>query len=71
MCRTSGHFHDQTFQCAIAEFGIDRIMFSVDYPFEETAMGSEWFYGKPLTEADWIKIGRTNATGLFGLDLDR
>ena len=31
---TSGHFSDSALQCAIAEMGVDRIMFAVDYPME-------------------------------------
>ena len=66
---TSGHFHDSTFNCAIAEMGVERIMFSVDYPFEEMGTGAAWFDGTELSDEDRLKIGRTNAIQLFKLAL--
>ena len=66
---TSGHFHDPSFHCALAEMGVDRVMFSIDYPFEETEAGATWFDNTPLSDADRLKIGRTNAIELFGLEL--
>ena len=64
---TSGHFHDSTFKCAIAEMGVERIMFSVDYPFEEMGTGAAWFDGMELSDQDRLSIGRTNAVQLFKL----
>lgn len=66
---TSGHFHDSTFTCAIAEVGVERIMFSVDYPFEEMERAARWFDGTELSDGDRLKIGRTNAVQLFKLAL--
>lgn len=66
---TSGNFSDAALACAMAELGANRIMFSVDYPYEDTAIGANWFDTTPLDEADRIKIGRTNAIELFKLDL--
>jgi predicted TIM-barrel fold metal-dependent hydrolase len=62
---TSGNFHTPTLKCAIAEMGADRVMFSVDYPFEEVADGVTWFDDAEISEADRLKIGRTNAATLF------
>ena len=62
---TSGNFHTPTLKCAIAEMGADRVMFSVDYPFEEVADGVTWFDHAEISEADRLKIGRTNAATLF------
>jgi predicted TIM-barrel fold metal-dependent hydrolase len=67
---TSGNFHDSTFHFTVAEVGIDRVMFSVDYPFETTAEAVEWFDKVELSDADRTKIARTNAIELFKLDLD-
>src|SRR4051812_41340781 len=36
---TSGNFHTPTLVDAITELGADRVLFSVDYPFEEAADG--------------------------------
>jgi gamma-resorcylate decarboxylase len=64
---TSGHFRTPTLLNAIAEVGIDRILFSVDYPFEDTADAARWFDTAAIPEADRRKIGRENAAALFGL----
>ena len=64
---TSGNFHDSTMIQAIAEIGVNRIMFSADYPFEDFGQAAEWFDRAPLSEADRMKIGRTNAQKLFKL----
>ena len=66
---TSGNFSDSALGCALAVLGADRIMFSVDYPYEDMAAGAGWFDAAPLDEADRIRIGRTNAAELFKLDL--
>jgi gamma-resorcylate decarboxylase len=67
---TSGQSHDTPFHCALAEMGPLRIMFSVDYPFEEMAPAAAWFDNTALSDADRIQIGRTNAITLFKLSLD-
>ena len=40
----------------------DRVLFSVDYPFEETADAAEWFDSAPIPESDRLRIGAENAT---------
>jgi 2,3-dihydroxybenzoate decarboxylase len=64
---TSGNFRTPTLVSAIAEVGADRVLFSVDYPFEETADAAEWFDSAPISERDRCLIGRENATRLFKL----
>jgi predicted TIM-barrel fold metal-dependent hydrolase len=64
---TSGNFRTPTLMDAIAEVGTDRVLFSVDYPFEETADAAEWFDRAPIAERDRISIGRDNAVRLFKL----
>jgi gamma-resorcylate decarboxylase len=64
---TSGHFHTNALNNALAELGEDRVMFSVDYPYEDMHEGSPWFdklqLAKPLME----KIAFGNAQRLFKL----
>ncbi len=67
---TSGQFRDAPFHCAIAEMGVGRIMFSVDYPYEDMEPAAAWFDNTELSDADRRRIGRTNAIELFKLDLD-
>jgi gamma-resorcylate decarboxylase len=62
---TSGNFHTPTLTCAIAEMGADRVLFSVDYPFEEVVDAAAWFDKAEISENDRVKIGRTNAAALF------
>ena len=64
---TSGNFWTRTLRAAVAEMGLDRVMFSVDYPFEDTVDGASWFDRAELTEAEREQIGRGNATRVFGL----
>ena len=49
------------------EMGADRILFSIDWPFENVDHAAAWFDAVPISEADRLKIGRTNALTLFGL----
>ena len=67
---TSGNFHDPTFHCCLAEMGVERMMFSADYPFEFTADAATWFDNADMDEDVRLRVGRTNAIKLFGLDLD-
>lgn len=64
---TSGNFRTQTLIDAILELGSDRIMFSTDWPFENIDHAADWFDAASVSEADRIKIGRTNASRLFRL----
>ena len=66
---TSGNFRTPTLVDAIAEVGADRVLFSVDYPFEESADAAEWFDSAPITEDDRLRIGFKNAARLFKLSL--
>jgi 2,3-dihydroxybenzoate decarboxylase len=68
---TSGNFSDTTLRCAIAELGVDRTLFAIDYPMEVMASGANWFDNTPVLSVDErIKVGRTNAIKLFKLDLE-
>lgn len=67
---TSGQFNDVPFHCALEAVGAARIMFSVDYPYEAMEPAAAWFDNTQMSEADRLRIGRTNAIALFKLDLD-
>jgi gamma-resorcylate decarboxylase len=64
---TSGHFSTPALLDAVAEIGVERTMFSVDYPFEDFSDAADWFDKLEISEADRKKIGRTNALKLFKL----
>ena len=65
---TSGNFRTQSLIDAILEIGADRILFSTDWPFENIDHAAIWFDAASISEADRVKIGRTNARRLFRLD---
>jgi len=64
---TSGNFRTQTLIDAILEIGADRILFSTDWPFENVDHAAQWFDSTSISEADRMKIGRTNSQRLFKL----
>jgi predicted TIM-barrel fold metal-dependent hydrolase len=67
---TSGNFRTQTLIDALLEVGADRILFSVDWPFENVDHAAQWFDSATISEADRKKIGRDNALRLFRLGED-
>ncbi len=64
---TSGNFHTPALVDAMTEIGPDRVLFSVDYPFEDTVDAAKWFNEANLSETDREKIGRLNAIALLNL----
>ena len=64
---TSGNYSTTALHCAMDSVGADRIMFSVDYPYEDMAEASDWFESCDLSEADRHKIGYQNAKHLLRL----
>ncbi len=64
---TSGHFCTQSLVHALLTIGADRVLFAVDYPFEDHMQACAWFDVAEISEADRLKIGRTNAQKLFAL----
>jgi 2,3-dihydroxybenzoate decarboxylase len=66
---TSGNFRNQTLIDAMLEIGADRILFSTDWPFENVDHAAKWFDSASISEADRLKIGRTNAARLFNLGI--
>jgi 2,3-dihydroxybenzoate decarboxylase len=65
---TSGNFRTQSLVAAVLEIGADRLMFSIDWPFENIDHAADWFDAAPISENDRLKIGRSNALKLFKLD---
>jgi 2,3-dihydroxybenzoate decarboxylase len=64
---TSGNFRTQTLVDAMLEVGADRILYSVDYPYEDMGEATEWFDHAAISESDRVKIGCSNAQKLFQL----
>jgi predicted TIM-barrel fold metal-dependent hydrolase len=64
---TSGLFSLPPVLCTIQVLGIDRVMFSVDYPFGANAEGRALLDALPLAAADKAKIAGGNAERVLGL----
>ena len=64
---TSGNFSDTALACSIAEMSIDRILFSVDWPFVANKPGTDWLMKSSLSAGDKAKIFGGNAKALLKL----
>jgi hypothetical protein len=64
---TSGIFDQPPFIAALLTFGIDRIMFSVDYPFAPNAAGRRFLNTVSLSPADKEKLAHRTADALLKL----
>ena len=64
---TSGVFTAPPLIATIDTFGIDRVMFSIDYPFSSNATGRRFLDSLSLPAADLEKIAHGNADRLLGL----
>jgi gamma-resorcylate decarboxylase len=49
------------------EIGADRVLYSVDYPYEDMGEAAGWFDRVPVAEIDRVKIAYGNAQKLFRL----
>jgi predicted TIM-barrel fold metal-dependent hydrolase len=65
---TSGFFTLVPFMAALLSFGVDRILFSVDYPFAANARARAFLDALPVSPADRAKIAHGNADRLLRLD---
>ncbi|KAJ5745075.1 amidohydrolase-like protein 2 [Penicillium odoratum] len=71
---TSGHFSTPTLKYVAEYLGPDRILFSVDYPYETIENGCGWWDkdSENIKKAlggtgNYVKVGRENAKKLFKL----
>ena len=70
---TSGMFDIEPFKLVLATTNIDRIMFSVDYPFESTIMSTKFMekvqQARLLSENDFARVAYKNAEVLLNVRL--
>jgi hypothetical protein len=64
---SAGFFSNPPFLAALQTFGIDRMMFSVDYPYASNAAGRAFLDNVPLSPADLEKFAHGNADRLLKL----
>jgi predicted TIM-barrel fold metal-dependent hydrolase len=62
---TSGHFSTPALLCTILEMGIDRILFSVDWPYVDNQPAMRWMSTVPLSDEDKEKMFNGNARRLL------
>jgi predicted TIM-barrel fold metal-dependent hydrolase len=62
---TSGNFSTPALLCSMMELGVDRILFSVDWPFVANIPGTQWMNDLQLSAEDKIKIFSGNAKRLL------
>jgi uncharacterized protein len=65
---SAGFFSNPPFLAALQTFGIDRLMFSVDYPYASHADGRVFLDNVPLSPADLEKFAHGNADRLLKLN---
>jgi predicted TIM-barrel fold metal-dependent hydrolase len=64
---TSGNFRTPALSDVMLEVGADRVLYSVDYPFEDMVEARDWFEQVARSEPDRLKITRSHAPRLFRL----
>lgn len=64
---SAGFFTNPPFVAALETFGIDRLMFSVDYPYASNADGRKFLDNLPLSAGDLAKFAHGNADRLLKL----
>jgi hypothetical protein len=64
---TSGYNTATPLICALAAFGVDHVMFSVDHPFASSQQATEFLRSAPVSESDRNKIAHGNVESLLGI----
>ena len=64
---TSGAFSNSALTCSIAEMGVERILFSIDWPFMSNRAGRKWMDAAPVSDHDRTLILGENAKKLLKL----
>jgi predicted TIM-barrel fold metal-dependent hydrolase len=65
---TSGYFTYPPFLCAQQVLGVERILYSVDYPYRSNTAGARFLEGLPLPPDDLRKIASGNAERILRLN---
>jgi len=64
---TAGVCSNEPLRCAIDALGAERVMFSIDYPFERAQEAAAWFDAAPLSAEERRLVGGDNARRLLQL----
>ena len=66
---TSGNFSDSALLCSLMEMGSDKILFAVDWPYNNNKDATNWIKKTKLSPDDYQKITHLNAKKLLKLNL--
>lgn len=66
---TSGQFDDVPLIAALSALGSDRVLFSIDYPYEDSIAARRFFDAAPLDGMTREKVARLNAMSVMKIDL--
>jgi 2,3-dihydroxybenzoate decarboxylase len=66
---TSGVCSNHALRCSINELGIDNVLFSTDYPYEDARVAADWIETAPLTDEERTKVCYQNAQHVLKLAL--
>jgi predicted TIM-barrel fold metal-dependent hydrolase len=64
---TSGYFTTPPLQCALDVLGVDRVLYSVDYPYRANSAGAELLRTAPVALPDLRKLAAGNAERVLRL----
>jgi 2,3-dihydroxybenzoate decarboxylase len=64
---TAGLCSTPALRCALEELGEDRVLFSVDYPYESSKVAGDWLDNADLAANTLTKVGSVNAKRLLHL----
>jgi predicted TIM-barrel fold metal-dependent hydrolase len=66
---TSGWFSNDALEYVIKKMGIERVLFSIDYPYEDQDIACEWMDNVPLSLKDKKKIAYENTAKLLKIKI--
>jgi hypothetical protein len=66
---TSGMFDQEVFDYTLAKVGPERLMFAVDYPYEDSHVATDFLNGLKLSQQDRALLSQANAERLFDLSI--
>lgn len=64
---TGGFFETPSFRAALNAFGVDRMLYSVDYPYGSLERGRTFLEKLPVDDETLAKIAHQNADDLLKL----
>jgi uncharacterized protein len=64
---TSGYFTRPPFECCREVIGLEKMMYSVDYPFSANTRGKDFLAGLTLSESEMAALAHGNAERVLGL----